>query len=315
MSTARSPWIIGDVDDIDPAVLRALVTTPVASAPRLAGGSVAAVFEHPSMRTRSAFGVAAAALGATPVVFTGDEVGIDRREQAEDVAEVLARHHALVGARLRRHATFERMAETFVRARVPFVNLLTDRAHPTQALADAITILERLGSLEGVVVGWIGDANNVARSLAKAAGALGAEVRIAAPAGFRFAERDLEEVRAYLERAGAGAGRVLEVSSPEEAARDADVLATDVWVSMGEDPAKRAAFEGYAITRELLHHADAEAIVLHCLPAHRGEEIEAAVLEGPQSAVFRQAEHRASAMVRLWTWLLDEVGCSVRRQW
>lgn len=314
METATS-LVVGDVDDLAPDDLRRLVTETVSPSAPLRGATVAGVFEHPSMRTRSALGVAAAALGATPVLLTGDEIGIDVREEAEDVAEVLARHHRVVGARLRRHATFDRMAPRFLAHRRPFVNLLTDRAHPTQAIADVITIHEALGTLDGVRIAWIGDANNVARSLAKAAAALGAEVRIAAPPGFQFAEADVAEIAAYLERAGRPRGAVVVLDSPTYAARGADVLSTDVWVSMGEDPAKRTAFEGWAITEALVAEASARVGVLHCLPAHRGEEIEASVLDGPHSWAFRQAEHRVTAMVRLLTLLVERAGSSPSERW
>lgn len=307
--------VVGDVDDLAPEDVRRLVAEAVAASGPLRGGTIAGVFEHPSMRTRSALGVAAAALGATPVFFTGDEIGIDTREAAEDVAEVLARHHRVVGARLRRHATFERMAPKFAGHQRPFVNLLTDRAHPTQAIADVITIHEALGTLEGVRIAWIGDANNVARSLAKAAGALGAEVRIAAPAGFQFTEADVAEIDAYLERAGRARGAIALFDSPTSAARGADVLSTDVWVSMGEDPAKRGAFEGWALTEALVAEASDEVGILHCLPAHRGEEIEASVLDGPHSWAFRQAGHRVTAMVRLLALLVDRAGSGSTERW
>jgi ornithine carbamoyltransferase len=307
--------VIGDVDDLDPAVLRRLVEQPFEPAGELVGLTVAGVFEHPSMRTRSALGVAAAALGGSCVFFVGEEVGIDTREPAEDVAEVLARHHAIVAARLRRHDAFERMARRIAAHGRPFVNLLTDRAHPTQAIADLITIHEAFGTLEGVEAAWIGDANNVARSFALALGALGGSVRICAPEGYGFSDADLASIRSYVRRAGRDPAAVGQVSDPGEAARGASVLATDVWVSMGEDPAKRAAFRGWSITEALVDEAAPEAIVLHCLPAHRGEEIEASVIEGPHSRVFRQAEHRATAMVRVLGYLAGESGAVPRLRW
>ncbi len=307
--------VVGDVDDLDPTDLRRLVTEHADVEPVLAGQSVAGVFEHPSMRTRSAFAVAAAALGATPVFLTADEVGVDVREPAGDIAEVLVRHHALVGARLRRHESFRVMAGRALAHGRPIVNLLTDRAHPTQALADAITVYEALGTTEGVVAAWVGDANNVARSFAKAMLALGAELRIATPPAHRFAAHDVAEIRAYGERASADPRALRLVEEPRLAVRGAHVVATDVWVSMGEERDKRRDFDGWQVNAELLAEAAPGVGVLHCLPAHRGDEITAEVIDGPHSWVFRQAEHRATAMVRLW-WLLlgGDVG-RVRRRW
>jgi ornithine carbamoyltransferase len=271
--------------------------------PVLAGKGAALVFEHPSARTRNAAEMAVVQLGGHPVTIRGEEIGFDVRERVEDVARTLASFHALIGARVARHETLDRLAGALGAAgvAVPIVNLLSDEEHPTQALADLLTIRQHFGKLEGLRVAFIGDGNNVARSLAYGCALVGATCTIASPEGFALSDDDVATTRAL-------GGEVDRCETAAEAATGADVLYTDVWISMGEEPgavAKRQAFKGFTIDDALLKRASREAIVLHCLPAHRGEEISAAVIDGPRSYVWQQAENRMHAIRGLLAWLFD----------
>ncbi len=297
-----------DIDDIDPAewdgvLSRALDTPPQ---PCLGGEGVALLFEKPSARTRNSTEMAVIDLGGHPVYIQGAEVGLDQRESAEDVARTLACYHRVLCARVFDHAVLVRMAGALERSGfdVPVVNLLSDAAHPCQAVADTLTLREALGPLAGRTLTYVGDANNVSRSLAKAALLEGMEVRIASPADYTFSAEELAALQAGAERAGRG-GAVQLADDPRHAAKGAAVLYTDAWTSMGQEQereSRRAAFEGFTIDRELVDLAAADAVVLHCLPAHRGEEITDEVLEGPRSLVWRQAAHRRTAMRGILAW-------------
>ncbi|MDA8290188.1 MAG: ornithine carbamoyltransferase [Actinomycetota bacterium] len=269
--------------------------------PVLAGRGAALVFEHPSARTRNACEMAVVQLGGHPVTIRADEVGFGVRESVEDVARTLGCYHALVGARVARHATLERMAAALAAAGrdVPVVNLLSDLEHPTQALADLLTIREELGSLEGRTVAYVGDANNVCRSLVLACALSGARATVASPVGYGLSSADLDRVAEL-------GGEVRVGVDPREVVEGADVVYTDVWVSMGEEgaDAKRAALAGYTVDEALLEAAGPGAIFLHCLPAHRGEEVSAGALEGPASRVWRQAENRMHAARALFAYVL-----------
>jgi ornithine carbamoyltransferase len=287
--------------------------------PVLAGRSAALVFEKPSARTRSSAELAVVSLGGHPVYIQGAEVGIDQRESAEDVVRTLACYHAVVCARVLDHGVLTRMVRTLDDSRrgdrragtdqeapwtVPVVNLLSDVAHPCQALADLLTLQQIFGDVAGRVVAYIGDANNVWRSLALAAAMTGIRVRTASPDGYEPDGDDL----ARIARLG---GDVEVTADPAEAATGADVLYTDVWTSMGqEDEAelRREAFAGFTVDDELVERASPDAVVMHCLPAHRGEEVSAAVLEGPRSVVWQQATNRMHAMRGLLAWLFESQG-------
>lgn len=293
------------IADLSPAEMVDVLDRSAAPAlaPVLAGKGAALVFEHPSARTRNAAEMATVQLGGHPISIAGAEIGIDRRERAEDVALVLARYHALIGARLAHHTVLERMRTALDAAGspAPLVNLLSDREHPTQALADVLTLRQAFGATEGRVLAFIGDANNVCRSLAGAAALAGISMRVASPPGYELSEEDL----AWAEALG---GRPELFVSPIEAARGCDAVYTDVWAGMGQEEeawARRRAFASYTIDERLLAEAEPHAIVLHCLPAHRGEEIAAGVIDGPQSAVWQQAENRLHAMRGLFSFLLD----------
>ncbi|MBA3655025.1 MAG: ornithine carbamoyltransferase [Actinobacteria bacterium] len=241
----------------------------------------ALLFEKPSARTRNSTEVAVIQLGGHPVTLRGEEVGIDTRETAEDLARTLSCYHAVIAARVFDHGRLQRLAAA---ASVPVVNLLSDGSHPCQALADVLTLRQHFDSLDGRVVAYVGDYNNVTRSLEQAAALLGMEVRVATPEGY-------------------GPG-----GAAADAVKDADAVYTDVWTSMGQEAeaaARRQAFADYTVDEDLMALASPDAVFLHCLPAHRGEEVTTAVLEGPQSLVWRQAENRMHAMRGLLLFLLD----------
>ena len=241
----------------------------------LEGRTLGLLFRKHSTRTRVSLEVAAGHLGATALYLPDDQLQLARGESIEDTARVLGRYLDAIAIRTYAHAEVETFAAV---AGVPVVNALTDEAHPLQALADLQTIRERFGTLEGVRVAWIGDGTNVCVSLAEACALLGLDFVCAAPAGHEPADTSIRVV-----------------VDPREAAAGADVLATDVWVSMGQEAerdARLAALAGYSLDADLLAMADPEAIVLHCLPAHPGEEIAGDVLYGPRSAVWDEAENR-----------------------
>jgi len=312
-----------DVDDLScdelETVLSLASLPPGELAPVLAGRSAALIFEKPSARTRSSTEVAVKSLGGHPVYIQGSEVGMDVRETAEDVARTMACYHAVVCARVMDHRSLLRMAGAVdagaerswqgpddavgVRA-VPVVNLLSDQAHPFQALGDVLTLRQLFGELGGRTLCYVGDANNVWRSLAEAAAMLGMRMRTASPDGYG---PDAEEL-AHLAVLGAD----MEVTDdPVEAARGADALYTDVWTSMGQEEEaqlRRKAFAGFCLDATLVEAAAPRAVVMHCLPAHRGEEISAEVLEGPNSVVWRQVANRAHAMRGLLAWILGPAG-------
>jgi ornithine carbamoyltransferase len=285
-----------EVDDLSPVELEQVLaraeawkTDPAAVVPVLDGVSAALVFEKPSARTRVSTEVAVHTLGGHPIYLRHDEVGIDTRESAEDVARTLAGFCGVVAARVFEHPVLERMHAV---VDVPIVNLLSDRAHPCQALADLLTLRETLGALEGRRLAYVGDGNNVAASLAFAAALCGLELVVASPSGF---ELDVD----VLDRARNLGGAIELVADPHEAVRGADAIYTDVWTSMGqEDEAehRKVAFEGYRVDGALLAAAGPQTRFLHCLPAHRGEEVSADVIDGPQSDVWLQAANRMHAV-------------------
>jgi ornithine carbamoyltransferase len=255
----------------------------------LAGRSVALLFERPSTRTRVSSEVAVAELGGTPLVLRGDELQLSRGESTGDTARVLSRYvHGMV-VRAGSHDAVEKLAAG---ADVPVVNGLTPEHHPCQALADLLTLRERFGHLEGVKLAYVGDGNNVARSLALIGGIAGVQVRVASPEGYS------------LEPSSAAVA----TTDPQEAVAGADAVYTDVWVSMGDEAdadRRRADLAPYRVDVDLLSHAADRAIVLHCLPAHPGEEITEDVLYGERSAVFDQAENRLHAQKGLLELLIE----------
>ncbi len=294
-----------EIDDLDPARVERIVANALAwkaepsAVPQvLAGHGAALVFEKPSARTRSSSEMGVVTLGGHPIYIRDEEVQMDRRESVEDVARTLAGYCRLIAARTFEHATLERMAAA---VEVPVINLLSDVAHPCQALADVITLREHFGSVEGRRVAYIGDGNNVAASLAFVCAFTGMEFVVASPDGYELGEDVIERVRNL-------GGSVDQLIDPFDAVRDADALYTDVWTSMGqeeESAIRKVAFEGYCIDEDLVAGAPEHAVVLHCLPAHRGEEISAAVLEGERALVWAQAQHRMDAFRALVVELLE----------
>jgi ornithine carbamoyltransferase len=260
------------------------------SATALGGRSIALVFERPSTRTRISFEVGVAELGATPIVLRGDELQLSRGESVGDTGRVLSRY---LDAIVIRSGSHENVAELAAGAEVPVVNALTPLHHPCQALADLLTLRERFGDLDGLRLAYVGDGNNVARSLAIACELTGVELVVAAPAGYQLEE---------------GHGAKL-TDDPRAAVDSADAIYTDVWVSMGDEEEaerRRRDLAPYRIDADLLGAAKDEAVVLHCLPAHPGEEISAEVLYGERSAVWDQAENRLHTQKALLRELLLE---------
>jgi len=303
-----------DIDDLSPAdwdrILSGALETPAPQV--LRGEGVALLFEKPSARTRNSSEMAVVDLGGHPVYIQGAEVGLDTRETAEDVARTLGCFHRVLCARVFDHRVFARMTAALAASGfdVPVVNLLSDDAHPCQAVADVLTMRETLGPLAGRTLAYVGDANNVARSLAKAALLEGMEVRVASPPDYTFTTEELSALQAFADASGRG-GTVQFTDDAAQAAKGAAALYTDVWTSMGqeEERAQRlAAFAGFTIDEALVDLAASDAVVLHCLPAHRGEEITEDVLEGPRSVVWRQAAHRRTAMRGILAWVVGGTG-------
>ncbi len=269
----------------------------------LAGETLALVFEKPSLRTRVSFDVAMRQLGGDCIYLSPAEVGLGTREPVEDVARVLSRYVDCIAARTFAHETVEALARW---ADVPVINALSDGEHPCQALADVLTIRDKKGRLEGVSLAFVGDGNNTARSLCLAAAMSGMEFRFASPEGHDLPEATVARAR---ELAGAARGGIACLREPQEAVKGADVVYTDVWASMGqeeESAARREAFQGYQVDAGLMSLAAPEAIFMHDLPAHRGEEVSAEVIEGPQSVVFDQAENRLHAQKAVLALILEE---------
>lgn len=264
---------------------------------------VAVVFEKPSTRTRVSFEVAIAELGGQPVVLDAVGSQLGRGEPIADTARVLSRYVDAIVLRTFGHERVETMA---AHATVPVINALSDAFHPCQALADLLTIRERFGALCGVRLAYVGDGNNVARSLLLAGAMAGLHVTVATPPGYQPPAEVVERAHRLAEAAG---GEIALDTDPRRAVAGADVVYTDVWASMGQEAEatrRRADFVGFTVDDDLLAAAAAHAIVLHCLPAHRGEEITDAVLEGPRSAVFDQAENRLHTAKALLDFLLSE---------
>jgi ornithine carbamoyltransferase len=301
-----------EVTDLSKAELRDVLSmalflkgTPRAqSRTLLRSNTLALLFEKPSLRTRVSFEVAMQQLGGETLFAAGNEFMVGQRETPEDAARVLSRYVDAIVVRTHEHEPLERFAAS---ATVPVINGLSAQAHPCQALADMLTIQERFGTVEGLTIAYVGDGkNNVAASLAQAAVMLGAEVHFGSPPTHRPSETMLAQLNALGEGAG-GSARAF--SNPVRAVRGADAIYTDVWTSMGEERYRErndAMLRPYAVTDELLGYAQPHAIFMHCLPAHRGEEVTSNVIEGPRSVVFDQAENRMHAQKALLVALLTD---------
>jgi ornithine carbamoyltransferase len=282
----------------------ALKTTPYRLDTFAGPRTVAVLFDKPSTRTRISFETAIAELGGHPMIMDTAISQLGRGESIGDTARVLSRH---VAAIVWRTSGQERLQDMADNAQVPVINGLTDQYHPCQALADLQTIREQKHQLAGLTLAYVGDgANNMAHSYLLAGSLAGMHVRIGAPAAF---QPDPEIVNRAQHLASSSGGSVQLLHEAKEAVLDADVVATDTWISMGQEHSRRdreAIFMPYAVTTALLDLADREAIVLHCLPAYRGKEIDAAVIDGPQSAVWEEAENRRHVQKALLSFLDEQ---------
>lgn len=268
----------------------------------LEGRTIAMLFEKPSLRTRVSFEVGIRRLGGDCFHLGGPEVGLGEREPVPDVARVLDRWVDGVVARVNAHESLTFLAE---HTTVPIINALSDVEHPCQAMADLLTILEHRGRLDGQRVAYVGDGNNVAASLALACASVGAEFVIASPPDYRVDNATWNEAG---RRADASGGGVHWVELPQDAARGADVVYTDVWVSMGQDAeteARQRAFQGYQVSPALMELARPDAVFMHDMPAHEGEEITPGMLDHPHSVVFDQAENRLHAQNAVLAYLFE----------
>jgi ornithine carbamoyltransferase len=280
-----------DITDLSTAELQhVLQLAQRTDLPRpLDGLGVALIFEKPSNRTRHSMEMAVHQLGGHPVYTRGEEVGFDVREPVEDIARVMAGYHGMLAARVFSHSIVARLAAA---SPVPVVNMLSDHSHPLQALADVLTMQQVHGSLAGARVAYVGDYNNVSRSLAEACVLLGAHVVFGCPVGFEAAPAELERLNSL------GSGSVSQVHRAVEAVEGAIAVHTDTWTSMGQEAEKQArvqAFEGYTVTPSLMASAAPSAGFYHCLPAYRGYEVAAEVIDGPSSHVIAQAHNRLHA--------------------
>jgi len=292
-----------EIDDLTATELReilAFASEPIGARP-LEGMGAALLFEKPSARTRNSMELAVVQLGGHPLTIRPDEVGLDTRETVEDVVRTLCCYHALIGARVFQHAMLERAVAV---SSVPIVNMLSDQGHPLQGLADVLTLADEFGGVDelaGRTIAYVGDGNNVARSLALAAGMLGMSVRVASPAGFELSTSDADRIRAV-------GIELICTDDPSAACAGADAVYTDVWTSMGQESEtalRLEAFSGFTGTDELMAVTAPDSVFLHCLPAHRGEEVTHDVLEGSRSRVWPQAENRMHAARGAMRWLLE----------
>lgn len=255
----------------------------------LSGKTLALLFEKPSLRTRLSFELAMQQLGGQAIYLSPAEVGLGNRESVPDVARVLSRYVDAIAARTFSHQTLELLAEN---ADLPVINALSDREHPCQALADLFTIYEKKGELGGLSLAYVGDGNNVASSLLLAASLCGMDFRLASPTGYKVPAGIMKQAEKY---AGESGGSILDTEDASLAVSSADIVYTDVWTSMGQEAEaedRRHVFAPYQVDDELMSLASDGAILMHPLPAHRGEEVTPDVLDGPQSVVFDQAENR-----------------------
>ena len=258
----------------------------------LTGKSVALLFEKPSLRTKVSFDVAVHQMGGHPLYLGRDEVRLGQREPVADIARVLERYVDCIVARVFAHQTLEELARY---ASVPVINALSDQEHPCQALGDLLTIHELRGALRGLTVAFIGDGNNVARSLALGCATVGANFTIATPPGYQLPKPVLGIAQ---ERATTSGTQIQETPDPVEAVRGADVVYTDVWASMGQDAEQERRlrdFAEYQVNEALMANAGPKALFMHCMPAHYGQEVAPGMLDHPQSVVYLQAENRLHA--------------------
>ena len=290
---------ITDLDATDLSAILELAARPIASLGRpLEGKGVALIFEKPSNRTRHSMEMAVVQLGGHPVYTRGEEVGLDVRESIEDISHVMSGYHAMLCARVFDHRVLERMSAS---SSVPVVNMLSDVAHPLQAVADVLTMQQHVGALSGKTVAYVGDFNNVARSLCQASAMVGMHVSIGCPSGYSANESDLDEFRIL------GAASVNQFDTLEAAVKGAHAVHTDTWTSMGqesESKVREAAFVGFEVTAKTMALAAPGAVFMHCLPAHRGQEVSEQIIDGPNSLIYPQAHNRMHAARAVLAFLL-----------
>ena len=291
---------LADISSLGADTLRHIVSLSrshdVQQAQPLAHAGVALIFEKPSNRTRHSMEMAVVQLGGHPIYTRGEEIGFDTRESVEDVTRIMAGYHQVLAARVFSHSVIERMVACDV---IPVINMLSDVAHPLQALADIISMEEHCGAIESLSVAWVGDYNNVARSLSEAVLLLGGTMSLGCPAGFNADDRELARLAAL-------GGKVQQSTDPREAVRNAHVVHTDTWISMGQEAEaveRRKIFDSYCVTQELMNMAAPQAKFMHCMPAHRGEEVTAEVFDGPSSVVIAQGHHRLTAARGALAWV------------
>ncbi|MCQ8783227.1 ornithine carbamoyltransferase [Mangrovibrevibacter kandeliae] len=296
-----------DLSAVDAGELRAILTDAARrkgegreGARPLAGRMLAMIFEKPSTRTRVSFDVAMRQLGGETLFLSGTEMQLGRSETIADTARVLSRY---VDAIMIRTTSHDRLLEMAEYATVPVINGLSDDSHPCQIMADLLTFEEKRGPVKGRTFAWTGDGNNVLNSFIEASWRFGFELRVATPEGSDPDPR-------YVERARAEGARLLLTDDPVEAVSGADCVVTDTWVSMGREDQARGhnVFMPYQVNERLMAKASPDAVFMHCLPAHRGEEVTDAVLDGPQSIVFDEAENRLHAQKSILAWCFDGIG-------
>jgi len=270
----------------------------------LSGKSIALIFEKPSTRTRVSFQVAIAKLGGESIPLSVSEMQLSRGEPISDTMRVLSSYVDAVVARVYKHET---LSEMIKHSSIPVINALSDKFHPCQALADMMTIKELKGNIYGVKVAYVGDGNNVCNSLIQACSLLGARISVASPKEYQPPEDVIAQAKEWGKRSG---GTIELTENPEDAVRDADVVYTDVFVSMGQEGERerrlKVFYPKYKVTEKLMSLAKSDAIFMHCLPAHRGEEVEASVIDGKKSAVWQQAANRLHTEAALLLYLLQD---------
>ena len=305
IKTETKPKRFLTITDLTPNELQAVLDAAVELKTRgwittLKNKTMALVFEKPSLRTRVSFEVAMRQLGGQSLYLSPEEVGLGKRESIPDVARVLSRFVDVIVVRTFAQHNLEELAEY---SAVPVINALSDFEHPCQALADLLTIYEIKGKLKWLTVAYIGDGNNVANSLMLACAMTGMNFNIASPKGFAIDASVLKKAQTYAKTSGS---KIFVTEDPQAAARDADVIYTDTWTSMGQEAeaaARRKAFAGYQVNEKLLALTRNNSIIMHCLPAHHGEEVAAGLLDSPRSVVFDQAENRLHAQKALLAWI------------
>lgn len=272
------------------------------------GKVLALLFEKPSLRTRVSFETAMMSLGGQSLYLSPAEVGLGKREPIADVARVLSRYVDIIATRTFCHTTARELAQE---SSIPVINALSDVEHPCQVLADMLTIIENKGELSSLKIVYVGDGNNVANSLMLASAMLGVDFTIAAPDGYQIKDDIFDRANSYAQQSGA---RIIRMEEPLDAVSGADVIYTDTWASMGQEVKSRERcqiFSAYQVNSNLLCHAPENVIVMHCLPAHRGEEITDDIIEGPHSVVFNQAENRLHATKALLLYILGGLDISI----